>query len=61
MNGTFTAKYLDYLISLVGAGILAFGLGAVTANLIGDLKWPIIVVGALIHALGMLRTRGSAV
>jgi hypothetical protein len=59
MNRTYTAKYSDYLVSLIGACILAFGLGAALGASLGNLGWVFVLLGAGLHALGMSRIRAN--
>jgi hypothetical protein len=56
MNNMYRAKYSDYLISLTGACVVAFGLGAVVGDALGNLAWVLVVVGALVHAWGMFKS-----
>jgi hypothetical protein len=44
---------LAQLASSTGAGVLGFGLGAVAARWVGALAVPTVVVGILLHAMGM--------
>jgi hypothetical protein len=59
MNNMYTAKYSDYLISLAGACVVAFGLGAVLGKALGNFAWVLVVIGALVHAWGMYQSHGK--
>lgn len=56
MNRMFTAKYTDYLISLTGACVIAFGLGVVVGDAIANFGWLLILLGTVVHAFGMYRS-----
>lgn len=54
----YSAKYSEYLASLVGACIVAFGLGIVLADYFGSVAWLFILVGVGVHGWGMFKTHG---
>lgn len=39
--------------SVIGSGILGFGLGILLYSFFENLAWPIIIVGIIIHSIGM--------
>ncbi len=45
----------DIGISVIGAGILGFGLGTLLTNYFQDLSWIIIILGIILHGFGMYR------
>ena len=59
MKRIYTAKYGDYLLSLIGACVVAFGLGAALGSSLGNFRWLLVLIGAGLHGIGMFRTRGS--
>ncbi len=59
MNKVYSAKYGDYLLSLFGACVVAFGLGAAAGSSLGNYGWLLVIIGAGLHGIGMYRTRGS--
>ena len=52
----FSAKYGDYLASLFGASIVAFGLGVLLADYFSDAVWLLIIAGTVLHGWGMYGT-----
>ena len=40
-------------ISVIGAGILGFGLGALLSNFYSRFAWPMILIGIVMHSMGM--------
>lgn len=50
------AKYSEWLGSLFGACLIAFGLGVWLYNTFQNLVWPIVVVGVMLHSWGMYKT-----
>jgi hypothetical protein len=59
MDKNYTAKYGDYLISLTGACLVAFGLGTVVGDSLGNLGWVLVILGAGLHPLGMFRSKST--
>lgn len=48
-----TASSEEIGISVIGAGILGFGLGLLAYSFFMGLAWPIIIVGIIMHSIGM--------
>lgn len=48
-----TASSEEIGTSVIGAGILGFGLGLLLYSFFESLAWPIIIVGVIIHSTGM--------
>ena len=40
-------------VSVIGAGILGFGLGILLSNFYSRFAWPIILIGIVMHSIGM--------
>lgn len=53
---TMSAKYGEWITSLVGACVAAFALGALLSQYFSAFIWPMLVGGVLMHAWGMRKT-----
>jgi hypothetical protein len=60
MREIYTATYGEYLASLAGACIIAFGLGVLLANVFNNFAWLLVLLGVVIHGWGMYRTHGKS-
>ena len=57
MNRLYTTKYGNYLLSILGACLVAFGLGSVIGEGLGNAAWLLVLIGVAIHGFAMFQTR----
>ena len=59
MGQLIRAKYWDWQASLLGASVIAFGLGVLLSKYFNNkVAWSAIIIGVFLHGWGMYRMYG---